>query len=111
MKMKKIDFAGLTPLLLQYGDKVVLGVCVAVTVLLVGMGLLSAKSASGTDWAEELKKAADNLDRQIHSAQVPEVPKEKLASLEPVLYRWHEWHSDYDQGPYIQQADRADTKR
>src|SRR2546429_360879 len=109
--MKKPDFSALKPLLFQYGDKLVLGLSVAATVLLVGMGLLSAKSASGVDWGEELKKAATNLEQKIAAAPVPEPDPKKEEALIPQKYRWDPISSSFIQGAFIYQGEAADVKR
>src|SRR5947209_7251260 len=111
MKMKKPDLSALKPLLFQYGDKVVLALSAVATVMLIGMGLLSAKSASSRDWAEDLKQAANKLEQKIASAPVPEPDPKKEEALVPSKYRWDPVTSSFVQGAFIYQGEAADVKR
>lgn len=108
---KKIDFNALKPLLFQYGDKAALGLAALVTVLLITMGLLSAKNAAKTDWAEDLKKAADSLNNKIQQATAPEPDPIKMKALEPKLYDWAQFTSRFVPGAYIHLTETADIKK
>lgn len=111
MKMKKPDLSALKPLLFQYGDKVVLGLSAIATVMLVGMGLLSAKNAGSIDWTDELKKAANSLEQKIANAPIPEADPTKEALLVPAKYRWDPVTSSFVQGAFIHLGEMPDIKR
>jgi hypothetical protein len=110
-KKFKVDLSGLKPILLQYGDKAALGLCAVFSVLLIGMGLLNARSASRSDYAADIKRAGDDLDRRIQGAELPKADPEKLAALDPTLYDWKYYEPRFLPSAYINLPENPDTKR
>jgi hypothetical protein len=108
---KKPDFSALKPILFQYGDKAVLALSVIATVLLITMGLLSAKNASSVDWADQIKSAGNALEQKLQSAPIPDPDPARVAALEVSKYRWDPFTSSFVSGPFIHLGETPDIKR
>lgn len=111
---KKPDLTKVKTFLFQYGEKVALGACLAVALLVLVMGLIGAAgsgSENGKPWEKALRDAANNLQGRIASAQTTEMPPEVKAQLDPALYDWKPVESNFHPSQLVALPERPDTFR
>ncbi len=108
MKMKKLDMSGVKNYLFQKGERVGLGVCAVIAVLLVGVGLMKA-GGSNVPYADHFKKIREPLDRQISSTKEVATPADD--NLPQVAQTWSPKDVDFPWTPIMTQADPSDNVR
>lgn len=122
MKMKKFDLSGVKEFLFARGEVVALGLCTAITLLLVAFTFMKGFKAgvpSGSEtWKEALKKGTQRLAMQVKAASEdtgdpgeaktdPEV--EKIGN-DP-KQRWLAQAPTFEPGSWISMAEPTDRKR
>ncbi len=91
-RFKKINFAILKPYFINHGEKIALGSCVFIALLLGLLGLLRAMSAgrdtTGRIWADELNNIHNRITGDIQKAQPAPLNQMQLATLDKNRYDW-----------------------
>lgn len=113
---KKPDLSGVKTFFFNYGERVALGACVAVALLLVFWGLSGATgpgTATGKPWQEELSLAAKQLKAKIPAApDISDEEKNKLiAEVKFPPVSWDPYRSYASPGPYQNINELPNTQR
>jgi len=110
---KKPDLSAAKEFLFNHGEKVALGVCAFIAIVLGGLKLWGSASAgyapdSGEPWKIAFDKAQSNLSSQIASVQKP---KFDAKGLDPDSLKWKEIETKFEQARYLEIPESADDKR
>lgn len=122
MKMKKLDLTGVKEFLFARGEVLALGLCTAVTLLLVAFTFMKgfkAGAPSGSDsWKEALKKGTQRLAMQVKAAS-EDTGDPGEAKVDPTIekigndpkQRWLAQAPTFEPGSWISMAEPTDRKR
>ena len=102
--MKKINLDKVKHFLFDHGEKVALGTCIFLALLLGALGILRASGAArddkGKTWVEAFKGEFARVNALIANAQ-PAKPSEDLEKrLVQGFYKWDQRDSAFQQAPY-----------
>ncbi len=109
---KKPDLSGVKTFFFNYGERVALGACVAVALLLVVWGL-SGATGPATPWDAQLKQAAQGLQQRIPPAPdlSAEDQKKLLAQVKAPPVGWDPFDTNATPGPYQNSNELLNTQR
>jgi hypothetical protein len=113
---KKINVAVLKEFMFNHGEKVALGCCAFLALVLGVMGLLSAMGAgnavgSNKSWAVELAEHRKRIEQSMAAQKAPVLPANVETMMNPRNQDWKKMESDFPPQPYVIQADPNTSKR
>jgi hypothetical protein len=113
---KKINLSGAKEFLFNHGEKVALGTCAFLALVLGALGLLRALSATKADgsdktWAAELKGRTKLISDAIANAKEPVFSKQIEDRMSPAGYVWDPVESRYVMSPYGLTSEDSSNKR
>jgi hypothetical protein len=112
MAKKRIDLSGVKEFLFNHGEKVALGLCGLIAIVLGGWNLWGATSAgysdNGKSWPEAFKDAQSGIVNKMNGVKAQAFDAK---SIDPVNFVWDPIELKYVPVPYAQVREDGDFKR
>lgn len=110
---KKLNLSVVKEFMFNHGEKVALGACAFIAVVLGGVKLLDAAGAGNAEgtsqsWPEALTQTKTSLSQQVARAEAKPFDKN---SIDPKRYIWDPVESKFVSSPYAQVGEVDDRKR
>lgn len=110
---KKPDLSAVKDFLFNHGEKVALGVCAFIAIVLGGLKLWDAAGAgyasNGKPWKLAFDEAKNGVQTKL-AGNLP-VPVIKEDDMDPEKYKWRFRPTDYQQAKYMEVPEVKDTLR
>jgi hypothetical protein len=113
MAKPKINMSAVKEFMFNHGEKVALGVCGFIAIVLGGLKLMGAAGAGIADgtnkpWPAALTDAKNSIQSQMANAKIQPVD---MSALKPEPYGWPKRESNFVPTPYTQVGEVNDSKR
>ena len=112
---KKLNMSAVKEFLFNHGEKVALGACAFVALLLGGLALWSAMSAgkdsTGTPWSKAFEVQVQRIASGRRSVEPGEMDPVMAQKIDPKAYVWNNIESKFQPSPYVFFTNEPGNKR